>query len=35
MILVIDNDWTNCKKLHDFLLFKVNFFMFMGGHIEH
>jgi hypothetical protein len=35
MILVIDNDWSNCKNLHGFLSYKVSFFMFMGGHIEH
>jgi hypothetical protein len=35
MILVIDNDWSNCKNLHGFLLLKVSFFMFMSGHIEH
>jgi hypothetical protein len=34
MILVIDNDWSNCKNSYGFLLFKMNFLMFMGGYIE-
>jgi hypothetical protein len=26
-----DNDWSRCKDLNDFLLFKVIFKMLMGG----
>jgi hypothetical protein len=35
MILLSDNNWSRCKDLNSLLLFKMIFFMFMGGNIEH
>jgi hypothetical protein len=35
MIFQNDNNWSTCKDLNSLLLFKMIFFMFMGGNIEH
>jgi hypothetical protein len=32
---VSDNDWFIWKYLNGFLLFKINFLMFMGKHIKY